>query len=127
MQISHLDHLVLTVSDIDKAITFYVAVLGMEEVRFGTHRVALRFGNQKINLHQPDTPTSPKATHPTIGSADLCLIVDTPLETVIQELAEKNISLAKGIVERTGATGKLRSIYLHDPDGNLVELANITV
>ena len=125
MQISHLDHLVLTVSDIDKAITFYTHILGMKEVHFGKQRIALRFGNQKINLHQPDTPTSPKAKHPTIGSADLCLIVDTPLEAVIQELAEKNISHIEGIVERVGTTGKLRSLYLYDPDGNLVELANI--
>ena len=125
MHISHLDHLVLTVSNIDKAITFYTHILGMKEIRFGKQRVALRFGNQKINLHQPDTPTSPKAKHPTIGSADLCLIVDTPLETVIQELAEKNISHTEGVVERIGTTGKLRSLYLYDPDGNLVELANI--
>ena len=125
MQISHLDHLVLTVSDIDKAITFYVGLLGMEEIHFSNQRIALRFGNQKINLHQADTPTSPKAKRPTIGSADLCLIVDTPLETVMQELAEKNISLVEGVVERTGATGKLRSLYIYDPDGNLVELANV--
>ncbi len=125
MQISHLDHLVLTVSDIEKSIHFYTHILGMEEIHFGDQRVALSFGNQKINLHQTDTPTSPKATHPTIGSTDLCLIVDTPLKTVIQELEEKDIPVAKGIAERTGATGKLQSLYIYDPDGNLVELANM--
>lgn len=124
MQISHLDHLVLTVADIDATIEFYTQILGFKVVSFGDNRKALTFGKQKINLHQKGKEFEPKAAKPTCGSADLCFIADTPVEQVMLELQQKHIPIVEGIVERTGATGKIRSVYVRDPDENLLEISN---
>ena len=121
--IDHVDHFVLTVADIDATIDFYTSVLGMEEVSFGG-RKALRFGNQKINLHQLGKEFDPKAARPTPGSADFCLITKTPLENVLEHLRQMNCAIVEGPVERTGAAGKIRSLCLRDPDLNLVEISN---
>ncbi len=121
--IDHLDHLVLTVADIDATIDFYTRILGMQVVTFGERR-ALKFGQQKINLHQLGSEFEPKAAHPTPGSGDLCFITKEPLEEVIHHLAGMSIPIEEGPVERTGAVGKLLSVYLRDPDNNLIELSN---
>ena len=124
MNIVRLDHLVLTVMDIDRTCAFYCEVLGMKRMTFGDGRTALHFGHQKINLHAFDWEYYLKARTPTPGSADLCFIVDVAVDEWVRVLAEKGIELIEGPVERTGATGPLRSIYLRDPDGNLIELSN---
>jgi len=121
--IEQLDHIVLTVAKIDATIDFYTEVLGMDEVKFDG-RKALRFGDQKINLHQRGHEFSPKAAHPTPGSGDLCFVTLTPLEEVIEYLNQLRVHIEEGPVERTGAVGKLRSIYIRDPDHNLVEISN---
>lgn len=124
MQISHLDHLVLTVADIDATVDFYTRVLGMHRVTFGEGRRALAFGNQKVNLHQVGREFEPKAERPTSGSADLCFIVATPLDEVIAHLKAQGVSIIEGPVQRNGATGPILSVYLRDPDQNLIELSN---
>lgn len=124
MKIERLDHLVLTVKDIDVAVEFYTAVLGMEKVVFKGDRVALAFGNQKINLHELGNEFEPKADQVQYGSADLCFIVEQPIEEVIQHLLDHNVTLLEGPVNRTGAVGNIISVYLRDPDGNLIELSN---
>jgi len=121
--IDHLDHLVLTVSNIDTTVAFYTSALGMELVTFDS-RKALRFGEQKINLHQAGNEFEPKAAHPTPGSVDLCFITKTSLEDVISHLISKGYAIELGPVERTGAVGRMRSIYLRDPDSNLIEISN---
>src|SRR3984885_3777580 len=121
--IDHLDHLVLTVADIDTTVAFYTSALGMESVTFDS-RKALRFGAQKINLHQAGNEFEPKAAHPTPGSADLCFISKTSLEDVISHLISRGYVIELGPVERTGAVGSLHSIYLRDPDSNLIEISN---
>ncbi|RYD18603.1 MAG: VOC family protein [Verrucomicrobiaceae bacterium] len=122
--IAHLDHLVLTVEDIPRTVAFYTTVLGMREVTFGEGRTALAFGNQKINLHQHGRELEPKATFPTRGSADLCFIASIPLEDVIAQLNEHSVPILQGPIQRTGAVGPIRSIYLRDPDSNLIEVSN---
>ena len=126
MQVSglSLDHLVLTVADIPRTIEFYERVLGMEPQTFGASRIALRFGNQKINLHQAGRELEPKATLPTPGSADLCFLTDTPLSELSAHLARCAVEVLEGPVARTGATGPILSLYFRDPDGNLIEVAN---
>ena len=124
MHISQLDHLVLTVADLDVTVDFYTRVLGMQPVTFGEGRKALAFGRQKINLHQAGREFEPKAERPTPGSADLCFIVATPLEAVIAHLEQQGVAILEGPVQRTGATGPIRSVYLRDPDLNLIELSN---
>ncbi|UIP88095.1 VOC family protein [Pseudomonas phenolilytica] len=124
MNISHLDHLVLTVADIETSVDFYTRVLGMQAVTFGEGRKALAFGNQKINLHQAGREFEPKAERPIPGSADLCFIVATPLEQVIAHLKAQQVAILEGPVQRTGATGPIRSVYVRDPDFNLIELSN---
>ena len=125
MQIDHLDHLVLTVADVDATLDFYTRVLGMQLVTFGEGRKALAFGNQKINLHQAGREFEPKAERPTPGSADLCFIVATPLDEVIAHLEAHRVAIVEGPVKRTGATGPIRSVYLRGPDLNLIELSNL--
>ncbi|MCQ4250774.1 VOC family protein [Pseudomonas stutzeri] len=125
MQIDHLDHLVLTVADVDATLDFYSRVLGMRLVTFGEGRKALAFGNQKINLHQAGREFEPKAERPTPGSADLCFIVATSLDEVIAHLEAHRVAIVEGPVKRTGATGPIRSVYLRDPDFNLIELSNL--
>lgn len=119
-----LDHLVLTVKDIDKTVEFYTKVLGMKKVVFKENRVALKYGNQKINLHELGNEFEPKAYNVKEGSADLCFIIDTKLNDAISYLASLEIEIEEGIVNRTGARGDIESIYLRDPDMNLIELSN---
>ncbi|WP_138466473.1 VOC family protein [Poseidonocella sp. HB161398] len=121
--IDRLDHLVLTVADIDRTCDFYERVLGFETVTFGAGRKALRFGAQKFNLHQAGREFEPKAGRPTPGSADLCLITQMDIAEVAARLAEAGVAVEEGPVARTGATGPIRSVYLRDPDGNLIEIA----
>jgi catechol 2,3-dioxygenase-like lactoylglutathione lyase family enzyme len=124
MKVNRLDHVVLTVASIDATVDFYTGVLGMTAVTFGGGRTALRFGTSKINLHQAGHEFEPKADRPTPGSADLCFIVDDPIEEVMRQLGAAGVAIEEGPVPRTGATGDLISCYLRDPDGNLVELSN---
>lgn len=123
MNITALDHLVLTVKDIKATIDFYVGVLGMTEITFGDNRKALQFGSQKINLHELGKEIKPNATHAGVGTADLCLLTDTPLDDVLTHLQSHHITVIDGIVPRTGAVGSIRSIYVNDPDGNLIEIS----
>lgn len=124
MKISHLDHLVLTVADIEVTCQFYQSALNFEVISFGENRKALQFGNQKINLHQVGNEFEPKALHPTAGSADLCFIAETPLKEMIAHLQAQQIEIIEGPIERTGAMGKILSVYLRDPDQNLIEISN---
>jgi catechol 2,3-dioxygenase-like lactoylglutathione lyase family enzyme len=124
MKIDSLDHLVLTVKDVDEAVSFYTKVLGMEVVTFGIERKALSFGSQKINLHQQGREFEPKAQHPTPGSADLCFLTSTPLQDVLIHLNACGIEVIEGPVQRTGATGSIISVYFRDPDLNLIEVSN---
>lgn len=124
IKISHLDHLVLTVKDIDKTVDFYTKVLGMEKEIFKSSRVALKFGNQKINLHKLGAEFEPKAFNVKDGSADLCFILNTPLNEAKNYIESLGIKIEEGIVSRTGAMGEIESIYLRDPDKNLIELSN---
>jgi catechol 2,3-dioxygenase-like lactoylglutathione lyase family enzyme len=120
--IDHLDHLVLTVANIEATVAFYTSVLGMESVTF-EGRKAIRFGVQKINLHQTGNEFEPKAAHPTPGSGDLCFITKIPLEDVIAHLNRTGTRIELGPVDRTGAIGAIRSVYLRDPDFNLIEIS----
>ncbi len=124
MRVNRLDHFVLTVADLDATIDFYTHVLGMSAVTFGAGRHALSFGSSKINLHEAGNEFEPKAERPTPGSADVCLIVDDPIDDVIEALESAGVPITEGPVERTGATGAIRSVYLRDPDQNLIELSN---
>jgi catechol 2,3-dioxygenase-like lactoylglutathione lyase family enzyme len=124
VRIDRLDHLVLTVADIDATVDFYTRVLGMQAVTFGMGRTALTFGHSKINLHRAGSEFEPKAHCPTPGSADLCLVAADPLERVIEELAAHDVPIEEGPVERTGATGLILSVYFRDPDQNLIEVSN---
>jgi catechol 2,3-dioxygenase-like lactoylglutathione lyase family enzyme len=126
MHIDRLDHLVLTVADVDATCAFYERVLGMRTVTFGGGRKALAFGGQKINLHQYGREFEPKAQHPTPGSADFCLITSVPLARVIAHLEREGVPIIEGPVAKTGATGPLLSVYFRDPDQNLVEVSNLT-
>lgn len=125
MKISHLDHLVLTVSNIETTCNFYQNVLGFKVITFKGDRKALQFGNQKINLHQQGNEFEPKALQPTPGSADLCFISDTPISEVVAHLNQLNIQIEEGPVERTGAMHPILSVYIRDPDQNLIEISNI--
>jgi catechol 2,3-dioxygenase-like lactoylglutathione lyase family enzyme len=124
MRIDRLDHLVLTVADLRAAIDFYAGVLGMEEITFDDGRKALQFGYSKINLHEAGHEFEPKARQAVPGSADLCFITEDPLDDVIATLAAHGVEIIEGPVDRTGAIGTLRSVYVRDPDGNLVEISN---
>ena len=121
--IDHLDHLVLTTAHLERCIDFYTRVLGMTLETFGAERKALRFGRQKINLHEIGKEFEPKAERPTPGALDLCFIAHRPLDDVIARLAAGGASIIEGPVQRTGATGPIRSVYLRDPDQNLIEIA----
>ncbi|MBF0158711.1 MAG: VOC family protein [Magnetococcales bacterium] len=124
MNIHRLDHLVLTVMDIETTVQFYVSVLGMKKEVFGTGRVSIKYGNQKINLHQVGKEFEPKATNSTPGSADLCFITETPLNEAIHHVISQGITILEGPVVRTGATGAINSFYFRDPDMNLIEISN---
>lgn len=125
MQLDSLDHLVLTVSDILATVFFYSRTLAMEEIIYGDGRIALSFGQQKINLHLAGEEFEPHAGRPQPGSADLCFLTSTPLDEVTRHLRNVGVEIIDGPVRRIGATGPLLSIYFRDPDGNLIELANL--
>ena len=124
MQIAGLDHLVLTVADIDATCDFYTRVLGMAMVTFGENRRALIFGAQKINLHQQGREFEPKAHRPVPGSADLCLIAGVPLAEAEAHIRAAGVDIIEGPVRRTGATGPIWSVYFRDPDQNLIEISS---
>jgi len=124
MKIARLDHLVLTVKDIDATCDFYSRVLGMEVVTFKQDRKALTFGQQNFNLHQVGHEFEPKAQRPTPGAIDLCLITETPLAEAQRSIESEGVKIIEGPVERIGATGAIHSIYFRDPDDNLIEVSN---
>jgi catechol 2,3-dioxygenase-like lactoylglutathione lyase family enzyme len=124
MKVNRIDHLVLTTSDIEQTINFYTTILGMELISVEGGRKSLRFGTQKINLHEAGQEISPHARHPLPGSTDLCFITETSIQQVVEHLHSSGITLLKGPTKRIGATGPLFSIYIQDPDGNLLELSN---
>jgi catechol 2,3-dioxygenase-like lactoylglutathione lyase family enzyme len=124
MNIARLDHLVLTVADIKRTCDFYVRVLGMEVVTFGEGRTALRFGQQKINLHAADAIPGLVADAPTPGSGDLCLITEVPLAEFVAHLQSCAVPIVAGPGPRAGAIGTIQSVYIRDPDRNLVEISN---
>lgn len=124
MRVNRHDHLVLTVANLETTVRFYTEVLGMEAQVFEGCRQGLRYGTSKINLHLVGHEFTPRAARPTPGSADFCLIVDDTLSEVIDQLNYHGVPIVKGPVERIGAEGVIRSVYLRDPDDNLVELSN---
>ena len=121
--IDHLDHIVLTTRDKDACIRFYTEVLGMKLESFSENRLALHFGSQKINLHLWGREFSPRAHVAAPGTLDLCFIASLPLEKVIEKLKEKSVPILEGPVMKTGAQGPIRSVYVRDPDLNLVEIS----
>ncbi|WP_069470222.1 VOC family protein [Candidatus Marithrix sp. Canyon 246] len=125
MNITNIDHIVLTVKDINVTIKFYESVLGMVAETFAEGRIALKFANQKINLHEQGKEFEPKANQPTPGSEDLCFITDTKLEEAMEHVKSTGVEIIEGPVARTGATGSIISFYFRDPDQNLIEVANI--
>jgi catechol 2,3-dioxygenase-like lactoylglutathione lyase family enzyme len=124
LTIDRLDHLVLTVADIDATIAFYTRVLGMTAVTFAGGRRALAFGAHKINLHRAGHEFAPCARRPTPGSADVCLITSVPLVEAMAHVRACGVTIEEGPVQRTGATGPIESFYFRDPDGNLIEVSN---
>jgi catechol 2,3-dioxygenase-like lactoylglutathione lyase family enzyme len=123
--IDHLDHLVLTTADESACVRFYTEILGMTLETFGEGRKAFRFGNQKINLHIKGREFEPKAHSPAPGSLDLCFIASVPLEAVIARLQAADVEIVEGPVMRTGATSRIRSVYVRDPDLNLIEISEL--
>lgn len=124
LQISAIDHIVLTVRSVARSITFYEIVLGMRSVEFRPGRFALHFGQQKINLHEMGTVVDPNVRHATPGSADICFQTETPLSEAINHLKMHGVPLVQGPVNATGVRATLRSIYFYDPDENLIEVSN---
>jgi catechol 2,3-dioxygenase-like lactoylglutathione lyase family enzyme len=126
--VTSLDHLVLTVSDMATSVAFYRDILGMQALEFeaadGSRRRALAFGAQKINLHPAQTPFTPHAAQPRAGSADLCFLSSTPLDAWLPYLKASGQTVLEGPVQRNGALGPIVSLYIRDPDGNLLEIAN---
>jgi catechol 2,3-dioxygenase-like lactoylglutathione lyase family enzyme len=124
MYIKQLDHLVLTVKNIRETVCFYVSVLGMEREIFGDGRVALKFGRQKINLHEAGKELEPKAHNPVPGSADLCFVTDTELSVAMAHVKSRGVDIIDGPVRRPGANGPILSFYFRDPDLNLIEISS---
>jgi catechol 2,3-dioxygenase-like lactoylglutathione lyase family enzyme len=124
MNIQRIDHVVLTVADVDRTLAFYERVLGMTPVSFGEGRRALAFGDQKLNLHQAGREFEPKALRPTPGAIDLCFTTDVPLDEVAAHLRSESVVIERGPVDKVGARSALRSLYFRDPDGNLIEVSN---
>ncbi len=122
--LDRLDHLVLTVRDVEATCRFYETVLGMRREEFGAGRIALHFGRQKINVHPDPSPVEIVAKDPRPGTADLCFVTETSIEAAAAHLESLGIDIEMGPIERTGAQGTLNSIYCRDPDGNLIEIAN---
>jgi len=125
MNVTGLDHIVLTVKNINKTVQFYESVLGMVAERFGKGRIALKFGNQKINLHEHGKEFEPKANLPTPGSEDMCFLSNMKIEEAMRHVRSNGVKIIEGPVDRTGANGLLVSFYFRDPDQNLIEVANI--
>ena len=125
MKIVSLDHLVLTVKDLEATCRFYATVLGMEPVSFGENRQALAWGSQRINLHQAGQEIEPKAHRPTPGSADLCFLANISMGDVLAHLQGCGVEIILGPVRRTGAAGEFLSVYFRDPDLNLIEVATL--
>jgi catechol 2,3-dioxygenase-like lactoylglutathione lyase family enzyme len=123
MQVTSLDHLVLSVRNVEATCVFYERVLGMSVITFGGGRKALGFGSQKINLHELGKEFEPKAGQPTPGSADLCFLIDSPLAEFAEHLKTQRVAIVEGPVLRTGARGPIRSVYFRDPDANLIEVS----
>jgi catechol 2,3-dioxygenase-like lactoylglutathione lyase family enzyme len=121
--IDRIDHVVITTTQPDACIAFYTGVMGMKLEHFGEGRRAFSFGKQKINLHVKGSEYEPKAHLPVSGSVDICFIADRPLDQVIERLAAANVKIIQGPVPKTGAIGKLRSVYVRDPDLNLIEIS----
>ena len=125
-----IDHIVITVEDINKSINFYTNILKMELIEFysssdNTTRKSLKFGNQKINLHEVLNPFSPRAKHPSPGAVDICFISTKPVSEWIDKLKKNKINIEEGPVQKTGAKGPILSIYIRDPDENLIEISNV--
>lgn len=129
-KLTNLDHLVLTVADIDRTLAFYRDILGMTPTQFrpadGSLRWSLGFGDQKINLHPAASPFDPKAAAPTPGSADLCFLSHASLTVWLAHFEENGVVVEEGPIARTGAVGPIMSLYIRDPDGNLIEVSNQT-
>lgn len=123
ISIRSIDHLVLTVIDIEVTCSFYEKVLGMKRQGFGDGRVALHFGSQKINLHPSGKPVDKNVLHATPGSTDLCLITDQSMDEVMRSLEKNEVKIIEGPGPRTGARGPIESVYFYDPDENLIEVA----
>jgi catechol 2,3-dioxygenase-like lactoylglutathione lyase family enzyme len=124
IQLSHIDHVVLTVADVDVTLSFYQRVLGMKAEAYGQGRKALVFGKQKFNVHPLQNDIEPKAAKPTPGSMDLCLISTTPLAKVMEHMKAQHVKIEKGPIKRVGVGGLITSIYIRDPDHNLIEISN---
>ncbi len=124
MKIKSIDHIVLTVRDIQTTVDFYQATLGMAVETLGGDRIALKFGSQKINMHQHGNEVEPKAESPTPGSGDLCFVTETPLDKAIAHVQDLGVEIIEGPVQRTGAQGPIVSFYFRDPDLNLIEVAS---
>lgn len=124
MKIKNIDHIVIPTSNIEESLRFYTEVLGME-ADTSNQRYAVRFGNQKINLHVGKAQFLPAATHPTFGSADICLLAEGNIQELKAEIEAKGIQIEIGIVQRQGAQGAIQSIYFRDPDGNLIEVSTL--
>jgi catechol 2,3-dioxygenase-like lactoylglutathione lyase family enzyme len=122
--IDRIDHIVVTAWDVDRTLDFYQRVLGMQPITFAGGRRGLAFGRQKINLHQAGHEFEPKALKPTSGSIDLCFIATTPLAEVVEHIKSCGVAIVQGPVPKTGALGQMQSVYIRDPDGNLVEISN---
>jgi catechol 2,3-dioxygenase-like lactoylglutathione lyase family enzyme len=125
MQLDHIDHIVMTVENVDITINWYLRVLGVKSAVFGEGRKALLFNKQKINLHQKGAEFEPKAFAPTPGSLDVCFLTKTPLGEVIELLKAQRVAVEKGPIKRNGATGLITSVYIRDPDRNLLEISNL--
>lgn len=121
--IKSIDHIVITTRDVDRCVDFYTRVLGMTLERFGEGRLALKFGAQKFNIHPPGFDAGIKARTPTPGSLDLCFLADGPLDEVMARLKQHNVPIEEGPVVRTGARFAIRSVYIRDPDDNLIEIS----
>ena len=126
MQIKNLDHIVIVVSDVKEAFKFYCDILGMRPSQ-KDGRISLNFGSQKINLHRFEGEFLPAAKHSTKGSADICLIVEDDIEDMRLELLKKGVKIELGVVERNGALGAMKSLYIYDFDGNLIELSSYVI
>lgn len=124
ISMKRIDHFVLKVNDIEATCDFYRRVLGMEVIRFGEGRTALRFGQHKINLHPRANGPGLVAKAPSIGGGDFCLITDTPIAEVVRHLEKEKVQIIEPPSTRSGALGPITSVYFRDPDGNLVEVSN---